>query len=145
MLNGTSIIWSPVESLEKSSPMFDLVIIGSGSAAFAAALKAAEHDSKIAMVERGTIGGTCVNVGCVPSKNLLRAGELRYYDSNRDFPGIKPGRTTVQFKKVMEQKDQIVRGLRKEKYSDVLKSLPSAKLFHGNARFVSKRRVKVDG
>ncbi len=125
--------------------MFDLVILGSGSAAFGAALKASEHDAKVAMVEKGTIGGTCVNVGCVPSKNLLRAGELRYYDSNRDFPGIRPGRTTLEFRKVIEQKDQIVRGLRKEKYSDVLRSLPSAKLFHGKARFVSKTRVKVDG
>jgi mercuric reductase len=125
--------------------VFDLVIIGSGSAAFAAALKASEHDAKIALIERGTIGGTCVNVGCVPSKNLLRAGELRYYDSNRDFPGIKPGRTTLDFRRAMEQKDQIVRGLRKEKYSDVLRSLPSAKLFRGKARFVSKTRVKVDG
>jgi mercuric reductase len=125
--------------------MFDLVIIGGGSAAFSAALKAAEHDSKIAMVQMGTIGGTCVNMGCVPSKNLLRAGELRYYDSHRDFPGIKPGRTTLEFKRVIEQKDQIVRELRKQKYSDVLRSLPSAKLFHGKARFVSKSRVKVDG
>jgi mercuric reductase len=125
--------------------MFDLVIIGSGSAAFAAALKAAEHESKVAMVEKGTIGGTCVNVGCVPSKNLLHAGELRYYDSNRDFPGIRPGRTTLDFRRIIEQKDQIVKGLRKEKYSDVLRSLPSAKLFRGEARFVSKTRVKVDG
>ncbi len=125
--------------------MFDLVILGSGSAAFGAALKASEHEAKVAMIEKGTIGGTCVNVGCVPSKNLLRAGELRYYDSNRDFPGIRPGRTTLEFRRVIEQKDQIVRGLRKEKYSDVLRSLPSAKLFHGKARFVSKTRVKVDG
>jgi mercuric reductase len=125
--------------------MFDLVIIGGGSAAFSAALKAAEHDSKIAMVQMGTIGGTCVNMGCVPSKNLLRAGELRYYDSNRDFPGIRPGRTTLEFRRVIEQKDQIVRELRKQKYSDVLRSLPSAKLFHGKARFVSKSQVKVDG
>ncbi len=125
--------------------MFDLVILGSGSAAFGAALKAADYGARIAMVERGTVGGTCVNVGCVPSKNLLHAGELRYYDSNRDFPGVHPGRTTLDFRKVIEQKNQIVRGLRKEKYSDVLKSLPSAKLFHGNARFVSKIRVKVDG
>jgi mercuric reductase len=125
--------------------MFDLVILGSGSAAFAAALKAADHGAKTAMIERGTIGGTCVNVGCVPSKNLLRAGELRYYDSHREFPGITPGRTTLEFNRIIEQKNQIVRGLRKEKYSDVLKSLPSTKLFRGNARFVSKTRVKVDG
>jgi len=125
--------------------MFDLVILGSGSAAFAAALKAADHGAKTAMIERSTLGGTCVNVGCVPSKNLLRAGELRYYDSRREFPGISPGSTKLEFNKIIEQKNQIVRGLRKEKYSDVLKSLPSAKLFRGDARFVSKTRVKVDG
>src|SRR6267378_5449113 len=101
MSNGTSIISSPAESSEKSSSMFDLVIIGSGSAAFAAALKAAEQDSKVAVLEKGTIGGTCVNVGCVPSKNLLRAGELRYYDTNRDFPGIRPGRTILEFRKLV--------------------------------------------
>src|SRR5207245_2723111 len=125
--------------------MFDLVILGSGSAAFAAALKAANNGAKTAMIERSTLGGTCVNVGCVPSKNLLRAGELRYYDSHREFPGISPGSTKLEFNKIIEQKNQIVRRLRKEKYSDVLKSLPSAKLFRGDARFVSKTRVKVDG
>src|SRR5712692_6604343 len=125
--------------------MFDLVILGSGSAAFAAALKAADHGAKTAMIERGVLGGTCVNVGCVPSKNLLRAGELRYYDSHREFPGISPGKTALEFNRVMEQKNQVVRGLRKEKYSDVLRSLPSTRLFRGDARFVSKTRVKVDG
>src|SRR3989441_12895071 len=132
-------------SYHLSKHMFDLVILGSGSAAFAAALKAADHGAKTAMIERSTIGGTCVNVGCVPSKNLLRAGELRYYDSHREFPGIKLGTTTLKFNRIIEQKNQIVRGLRKEKYSDVLRSLTSTKLFRGNARFVSKTRVKVDG
>ena len=125
--------------------MFDLVILGSGSAAFAAALKAATHGARTAMIERSTLGGTCVNVGCVPSKNLLRAGELRYYDSHHEFPGITPGKTTLEFNRIMEQKNQIVRGLRKEKYADVLRSLPSTKLFRGNARFVSRTRVRVDG
>ncbi len=122
-----------------------MVILGSGSAAFAAAIKSADMGVKVAMIERGIIGGTCVNVGCVPSKNLLRAGEIVYYDSNRDFPGIRPGRTSAEFVKVMGQKNEIVRTLRKEKYSDVLKSLPSTKLFRGNARFVSKNRIKVNG
>src|SRR5438445_5759249 len=125
--------------------MFDLVIIGSGSAAFAAALKAADHGARQGMIERGTLGGTCVNVGCVPSKNLLRAGEIGYYDSHREFPGVRPGGATFEFNRIIEQKNQIVRGLRKEKYADVLRSLPSTKLFRGNARFVSRTRVKVDG
>src|SRR6266581_1027225 len=59
--------------------------------------------------------------------------------------GILQSDTTLEFNRIMEQKNQIVRGLRKEKYADVLKSLPSAKLFRGNARFVSRTRVKVDG
>ncbi|OLC83790.1 MAG: hypothetical protein AUJ08_04960, partial [Thaumarchaeota archaeon 13_1_40CM_3_50_5] len=63
----------------------------------------------------------------------------------REFPGIKPGGTTLEFNGIIEQKNQIVRGLRREKYADVLKSLPSTKLFRGNARFVSRTRVKVDG
>src|SRR5437867_4963949 len=125
--------------------MFDLVILGSGSAAFAAALKAADHGAKTAMIERSTLGGTCVNVGCVPSKNLLRGGELRYYDSHREFPGITAGTTTLDFNRIIDQKNQIVRALRKEKYADVLRSLPSTKLFRGNAKFVSRTRVKVDG
>src|SRR5438445_692433 len=116
--------------------MFDLVILGSGSAAFAAAIKAGDHGAKTAMIERSTLGGTCVNVGCVPSKNLLRAGELRYYDSHREFPGIKPGTTTLEFNRIIEQKNEIVRGLRKEKYSDVLRSLPSTKLFRGDYRSI---------
>src|SRR6266705_268889 len=125
--------------------MFDLVILGSGSAAFAAAIKAADHGAKTAMIERSTLGGTCVNVGCVPSKNLLRGGELRYYDSHREFPGITAGTTTLDFNRIIDQKNQIVRALRKEKYANVLRSLPSTKLFRGNAKFVSRTRVKVDG
>ena len=125
--------------------MFDLVILGSGSAAFGAALKAADYDAKIALIEQGTIGGTCVNVGCVPSKNLLRAGDLQYYNNHIDFPGIHPGRTRAEFGRIIEQKDQIVKGLRKKKYADVLKKLPSAKLFRGRARFASAKRVKVNG
>src|SRR3989442_2761224 len=69
--------------------MFDLVILGSGSAAFAAAIKAADHGAKTAMIERSTLGGTCVNVGCVPSKNLLRAGEHTSYHQPRPLPGCR--------------------------------------------------------
>src|SRR5699024_1819039 len=56
----------------------DLLIIGSGGAAFSAAMKAIEYGAKVGMIERGTIGGTCVNIGCVPSKTLLRAGEINH-------------------------------------------------------------------
>src|SRR5205807_8575453 len=98
--------------------MFDLVILGSGSAAFAAAIKAADHAAKTAMIERSTVGGTCVNAGCVPSNNLLRAAEFQYYDNRREFPGIMHGGTTLEVNRIIEQNNQIVRDLRSDNYSD---------------------------
>lgn len=62
---------------------YDLLIIGSGGAAFSAAIKAIEYGAKVAMIERGTVGGTCVNIGCVPSKTLLRAGEMEPFSKSK--------------------------------------------------------------
>src|SRR5947209_9928809 len=63
--------------IRKTGGEFDLLIVGGGSAGFAAAIKAADLGARVAMVEGGTLGGTCVNVGCVPSKTLIRAAEAR--------------------------------------------------------------------
>lgn len=116
---------------------YDLIIIGSGAAAFAAALKASEIDVKVAMIERGTIGGTCVNVGCIPSKNLLHAAR-RFYECKSDS-------TKLDFKKVIDEKDELVLSLRKAKYIDVLDSMPNITFFKGSAAFVSENEVQVDG
>lgn len=124
---------------------FDLIIIGSGAAAFAAALKASQHDVKAAMIERGTIGGTCVNVGCVPSKNLLRAGEILYYCMKSSYNGVSLGNPQLDFKGIINQKDELVLTLRKQKYVNVLDSLPNVTFFKGSAAFVSKNELKVDG
>lgn len=124
---------------------YDLVILGSGAAAFAAALKASELDVKVAMVERGTIGGTCVNVGCVPSKNLLHAGKILYECSKPDYDGIETCNPELEFKKIIDKKDELVLSLRKAKYVDVLDSMPNVTLFKGSAAFVSKNEVQVDG
>src|SRR5207245_11387656 len=108
-------------------------------------MKAGDHGARTDMIERSTIGGTFVNVGCVPSKNLLRAGEIGYYDSHREFPGVRPGGATFEFNRIIEQKNQIVRGLSREKYDNVIRSLPSSRFFVGNGRFVTRTRVKADG
>ena len=68
---------------------YDLVVIGAGSAAFAAAIRASERGARTAMVERGQVGGTCVNVGCVPSKALLRAAEVFHQAGHHDMAGIE--------------------------------------------------------
>ena len=66
----------------------DLAIVGSGGAAFAAAITARDAGASVVMIERGTVGGTCVNTGCVPSKALLAAAGARYTALDQRFPGI---------------------------------------------------------
>ena len=67
-----------------------IAIVGSGSGAFAAALKAVEQGARVTMIEGGSlIGGTCVNVGCVPSKIMIRAAHIAHLQSEHPFDGIK--------------------------------------------------------
>lgn len=124
---------------------YDMIIIGGGAAAFSAAIKANSHGIKTAMIERGTLGGTCVNVGCVPSKNLLAAGEHLYTSSNPSYPSVKPCKADFDFTRAVQEKDKLVSHLRKQKYRDVLESLEYVKLIEGSAAFVSKNQVKVNG
>jgi mercuric reductase len=123
---------------------FDLIIIGGGSAGFAAAIKASELGKKFAMIEKGTIGGTCVNVGCVPSKHLLHVGDVYYYSNHRSFRGIMDGNASLDFHKAIKQKDELVSSLRKSKYANVLKDLHGATFIEGKAAFISKNEIKVN-
>src|SRR5919201_732071 len=107
---------------------YDLIIIGGGSAAFSAAIKANMLNVKTAMVERNILGGTCVNVGCVPSKNLLAAGEILYSSRNPKYPSVFPSESNFNFSKTIADKDHLIKGLRKQKYYDVLSSLENVKL-----------------
>ena len=66
----------------------DIAIVGGGSAGFAAAIKGAELGARVALVEAGTLGGTCVNVGCVPSKTLIRAAEAQHRRVHHGFRGV---------------------------------------------------------
>lgn len=121
---------------------FDLVILGGGSAGFAAAIKASELGKKTALVEKGTIGGTCVNVGCVPSKRLLQVGDEYYYSRSNRFKGLKTGESALDFVEVIEQTDELVKQLRQTKYIDVLRSLPNTVYFQGIGVFLSRNEVK---
>src|SRR6266540_7479483 len=95
---------------------YDLAIIGSGGAAFAAAITARRKDRRVVMVERGRIGGTCVNTGCLPSKALLAAAQARHVATDQRFPGIAT--TTagpVDPVALLAGKQALVEGLRADK------------------------------
>jgi len=124
---------------------FNLAIVGSGAAAFAAAIRASELGARVAMIEKGVLGGTCVNVGCIPSKTLLRAAEARFRSSHHGFLGIHGKPPDVDFGAVMRQKTDLVETLRHEKYENVLAAHPSITLLHGHARLLPEGGVQVDG
>jgi mercuric reductase len=130
-----------------SNPVSTLLIIGGGSAAFAAATRAVELGAeRVTIVNDGLpIGGTCVNVGCVPSKTLIRAAESVHRSRSIPFCGIKGSAGVVDFKALMRQKQELVEELRQAKYLDVVKDLPQVRLVEGRARFTGPRAVEVNG
>ncbi|QED28121.1 mercury(II) reductase [Microvenator marinus] len=121
------------------------LIIGGGSAAFAAAIEAHGLGARVTIVNDGLpIGGTCVNVGCVPSKFLLRAAEAHHFPTHHRFAGIK-GTSKVNFSEVIAQKRALVESLRQAKYIDVIDPLDRVQYRQARARFVGPKTVEVDG
>jgi len=124
---------------------FDLIIIGGGSAAFSAAIKASELEKKVLMINEGLpIGGTCVNVGCVPSKTLIRTAEQFHISNYPNFTGIKPGETKIDFKEVIRQKSEMVSELRQAKYIDVIKDDPNVTILEAYAKLIDQNTVEAD-
>ena len=108
---------------------FDLVVLGGGSAGFAAAIKGVESGARVALVNGGTLGGTCVNVGCIPSKALIRAAEANHRRQHHGFAGVAITNGTPDWTLVRAQKDALVNDLRQAKYRDVVESYPDISLF----------------
>lgn len=125
---------------------FDLIIIGGGAGAFAAAIRANELKAKTAIINAGLpIGGTCVNVGCVPSKTLLYAGEILHHAKHHSVPGVELEVKNFDFQKVVQDEIALVKKLRQEKYEQVLKNLEHVIAIEGKAKFVSQNEVEVNG
>ncbi|MGB7291715.1 MAG: mercury(II) reductase [Thermodesulfobacteriota bacterium] len=124
---------------------YDLIVIGGGSASFAAAIKASELGAKVAIVEAGTIGGTCVNIGCVPSKTLIRAAEICYKSAYPRFEGLTACPPPSEWQRVIQQKRELVASLREGKYVHVLDIYPNITLIRGRAKLTGKRSVSIDG
>ncbi len=123
---------------------YDLAIIGSGGAAMAAAIRAVGGGARVVMIERATPGGTCVNIGCIPSKTLLRAAETYHRAGHHPFEGIETRAGSVDFGKLVAQKDELVADLRKEKYVDLIEEY-GWEFIRGEASFEDPETLLVDG
>ncbi len=123
---------------------FDLVVIGTGGAAMAAGIEARSRGRSVVLVEHGPLGGTCLNIGCVPSKNLLAAADRRSGALANPFPMVPTSADGVDLPALMAQKQELIDRLRQAKYADVADA-HGFPVRYGHARFVDERTVHVDG
>src|SRR5437867_9752515 len=126
-------------------PHYDLVILGSGSTAFAAAIRAQELGQTALMTEERTIGGTCVNRGCLPSKNLIEAAKIIFDACNPRYPGIAPHEAVFDFGQLIAQKDAVVSSYRDNKYQSIIGEDRDIDVVYGRARLLDPYTVAVDG
>jgi mercuric reductase len=124
---------------------FDLVILGSGSTAFAAAIRAAELGKTAAMTEARTLGGTCVNRGCLPSKNLIEAARIYWDSRNPRYPGLGAAAMPLDFAALAAQKDAVIEEYRGKKYASIVTDSEQIKVFSGHAAFTDAHAVTVGG
>src|SRR5258706_4904439 len=124
---------------------FDLLILGSGSTAFAAALRAAELGKTAAMTEMRTLGGTCVNRGCLPSKNLIEAARIVWESSHPRYKGLNPTNMKFDFGELISQKQDVVHSYRDKKYQSILYEEDKIKVFDGQAELIDNHTVLVGG
>ncbi len=123
---------------------FDLAVIGAGSAGFSAAITAAEDGARVALIGYGTIGGTCVNVGCVPSKAMIRAVEtLHSANAAARFDGVEASAKVTDWAAMVAQKQALVDDLRAAKYVDVLPSYEGVTYIEGQASFANDGFLQV--
>ncbi|PKM04113.1 MAG: mercury(II) reductase [Gammaproteobacteria bacterium HGW-Gammaproteobacteria-6] len=121
-----------------------IAIIGSGGAAMAAALKATELGARVTLIERGTLGGTCVNIGCVPSKILIRAAHIAHFRRESPFDGgLSAQAPVVNRSELLAQQQARVEELRESKYRSILNDNTSITVLKGEARFVDHRTLTV--
>src|ERR1700736_4263042 len=127
---------------------YDLVILGSGSTAFAAAIHAQELGKTVGVTESRSLGGTCVNRGCLPSKNLIEAARLVHDAAYPRYPGLTAAHLGVNFPALIAQKDEVIREYRDQHYASILDDAdetgqPPIELVQGRAVLVDPRTVEV--
>ncbi|MEW6456415.1 MAG: mercury(II) reductase [Acidobacteriota bacterium] len=124
---------------------FDLIIIGGGAAGFSAAIKADEFKADTLLINSSLpIGGTCVNVGCIPTKFLLEVADHYHQLNNSRFKSLNSS-SKIDFARLIEEKNELVNSLREVNYQNVLNNLPYVTYIEGYARFISDKEVEVEG
>lgn len=123
----------------------DLIIIGSGQAGVPLATRMAAAGKRVMVAERGNAGGTCVNIGCTPTKTLVASARAAHVARTAERFGVRVADVQVDFDAVMARKDGMVKRWREGVEKRLTSSSPGLELVRGHARFVAPHRIQVDG
>ncbi|HYS43833.1 MAG TPA: mercury(II) reductase [Geobacteraceae bacterium] len=123
----------------------DVVIVGSGSTAFAAALRAQTLGAKVLMIEKSALGGTCVNWGCIPSKTLIHSALFCQEARLGARIGLGLTESEIDFSALMANKGRVVQHLSQTKYLNILRDVPGLTLLKGTGRFLGPHILEVGG
>ncbi len=127
-----------------SGQPLNIAVIGTGAGAMAAAITAAEQGAKVTLIERGTIGGTCVNTGCVPSKIMIRAAHFAHARTTSPFDaGITAAVPRIDRNVLLAQQQARVEELRAAKYEAIIAGNPNITLLRGEARFTDASSLSI--
>ena len=134
--------FKPLVGLKRQD--YDLVVIGSGSAAFGAAIRATDAGARVALMESNVVGGTCVNVGCIPSKAMLAPADAYFRAGHHPFAGIQISANGFDLGAMVDSKAGLVDELRAKKYIDLAKDYGFS-ICHGLAEFVDPETIECGG
>ena len=123
----------------------DVIVIGSGQAGVPLAARLARAGRSVLLVERGALGGTCVNTGCTPTKTLVASARAAHVARTGGRLGVRAGAVEVDFPAVIARKDAMVRAWQEAVERRIAGAAPNLRLARGHARLVGERAVEVGG
>jgi len=123
---------------------YDAIIIGSGQAGMPLSLKLADKGWHVALVEKGPLGGTCINTGCTPTKTMVQRAQIAYYASHAARWGVRASNVSVDLPEIVAQKDKVVHHMRGPKQGQI-DQRPDMRLYRDTARFVGPHQLSVGG
>src|ERR1700730_9503233 len=121
---------------------YDAIIIGSGQAGNPLAYRLADVGWQVALIEKGNLGGTCINTGCTPTKTMVHRAQVAHYARNAARWGVVTHDVSVDLAKVVAQKNQIVQWRREGQQKSIDKR-PNLHLYRGKAQFAGPHSIQV--
>src|ERR1700735_2579514 len=123
---------------------YDAITIGSGQAGMPVSLKRADKGWHVALVEKGPLGGTCINTGCTPTKTMVQRAQIAYYASHAARWGVRASNVSVDLPEIVAQRDKVVHHMRGPKQGQ-MDHRPDMRLYRDTARFVGPHQLSVGG